>query len=177
MPTLYELTPQYKAAQKALENADLSTIDEVLQILEEVDDEYSSKMEAYCRIIRNMEARQTVFEQEAASLKAEMEYWTAKKKTLANTIERLEERMKQSMEALGLIKVEAGPFTPSIEANGGKPVVRFIGDDIKKLPKKFKKIIPAETVLDTNAVIAAQKAGESIPGTISIERGSHLKIR
>lgn len=137
--TLYELTEQALILQDMAENEDIDP--EVLRdTLEAVAGEYDVKIEAYCKIIRNLEA-------EAKAIAEEEKRFAARRKSLEGNVSRMKAAVMDSMKATGRAKA-GGILTASIRKNGGKlPVVYDV--DLAELPEAF---VTYEPKVNTEAV-------------------------
>ncbi len=126
------------------------------------------KLEAYCRVIRNLESN-------AAVAKAEAEQYAAFAKSQEGRVASLKSMMKLHLEATGRKKV----FTSTgrsitVCANGGKlPLIVDPGTDPKELPEQFQKVTIAA---NNDAIRAAIEGGQDVPFAKLGERESHLKI-
>ena len=81
MSSLYEVTGNILALQEMLENP-MDDEDVLADTLEAVQGEYEAKLEAYCKVIKNIEA-------DMEALKAEAKRLTDKRKTLESNVDRL----------------------------------------------------------------------------------------
>jgi hypothetical protein len=111
------------------------TVDDqvLLDTLEGVQGEYELKLEAYCKVIKNLEA-------DMDALKAEAKRLTDKRKVLENNVDRLKKAMFDSMKATGTDKVKGQIFTVAIQKNGGKlPVI--VDVDTSELPDELVKVV------------------------------------
>lgn len=166
MSKLYEITGDLLTLQDMLED---SVDDQVLKdTLEAVQGEYEVKLEAYCKIIRNLEA-------DVDALKNEADRLTAKRKTLEANVDRLKKAMFDSMKATKTDKVKGTLFTVAIQKNGGKTPV-IVADDATtdKLPDEL--VIYTEKP-NLDAIREALEAGKTVDGFTLGERGESLRIK
>lgn len=163
MSRLYELTSDLLLLQEMLED----NIDDqcLLDTLEGVQGEYEIKLEAYCKVIKNLEA-------DMDALKAEAKRLTDKRKVLENNVDRLKKAMFDSMKATGTDKVKGALFTVAIQRNGGKlPVI--VDVDTSELPDELVKVVESP---DLEAIGKLLEAGECKYAHFG-ERGESLRIK
>lgn len=163
MARLYELTSDLLLLQEMLEEA----VDDqcLLDTLEGVQGEYEIKLEAYCKVIKNLEA-------DMDALKAEAKRLTDKRKVLENNVDRLKKAMFDSMKATGTDKIKGTLFTVAIQRNGGKlPVI--VDVDTSELPDELVKVVESP---DLEAIGKLLEAGECKYAHFG-ERGESLRIR
>lgn len=166
MSRLYEITGDLLTLQEMLED---SVEDQALtDTLEAVQGEYEIKLEAYCKVIRNLEA-------DMDALKSEADRLSAKRKVLENNIDRLKKAMFDSMKATKTDKVKGTLFTVAIQKNGGKiPVIVAEDATTAKLPDEL--VIYTEKP-NLDAIREQLEAGKSIDGFSLGERGESLRIK
>ena len=158
--TLYELTGQYAALYQAAVDGD-ELPDELFDALRESQDAVETKVEACCRVLRNLEA-------ERDGLKAEADRLAKRARYAANNADRLKDYMLTCLSDAGLPSVRAGVFTASVAQS--PPALKLVEEDV---PANFKRLV-AE--VDKAAVKAALERGEAVPGA-ALVRGTHLRIR
>ena len=163
---LYELTADLITLQELLEE---SVDDQLLQdTLEAVQGEYDVKMEAYAKVIKNLEA-------DIDALKAEAKRLTDKRKVLENNIDRLKKAMFDSMKATGKTKAGGQLFTVAIQKNGGKlPVIVAEDADLSILPDQLVKVVESP---DLEAIRELLEAGKVVEGFSLGQRGESLRIK
>lgn len=166
MSRLYEITGDLLTLQEMLEDS----VDDqcLLDTLEGVQGEYEIKLEAYCKVIKNLEADMEALKNEAKRL-------TDKRKTLENNVDRLKKAMFDSMKATNTPKVKGQLFTVAIQRNGGKtPVVQAPDVDLSKLPDELV-VVTEKPNLD--AIRELLEAGKVVDGFSLGERGESLRIK
>jgi hypothetical protein len=163
MSRLYELTADLLALQEMLEDSVEEQV--LLDTLEGVQGEYELKLEAYCKVIKNLEA-------DMDALKAEAKRLTDKRKVLENNVDRLKKAMFESMKATGTDKVKGQLFTVAIQKNGGKlPVI--VDVPTEELPDELVKVVESP---DLEAIGKLLEQGDS-PLAHFGERGESLRIK
>lgn len=147
--TLYEMSA---AAMQLYELLEAGEIDEqtVLDTMENIG--ASEKLESYVKIQRQLEA-------ECAAFDAEIKRMTDRKHIIERHIDRLKAAQVDFMQATGQRKVAAGTFTITMRENKS---VRVVDQDA--IPASFITEKPAVYQPDKKAILAALKAGESVPG-------------
>lgn len=143
------------------------TADGVLEeFFMELGEERDQKLDNYCALIRDFELRSAAFKEEAERLKRRAD--AAKSSAL-----RLKSRLEFFFGQQGLAKVQTRRFTMAIQANGGKPPLE-VTVPAATLPERYRII---EYRADKDAIRQAIEAGETVPGCLLLERGTHLRIR
>ena len=166
MSRLYEITGELLTLQEMLEDS----VDDqcITDTLEAVQGEYEVKLEAYCKVIKNLEA-------DIDALKAEADRLNSKRAVLNANIDRLKKAMYDSMKATNTDKVKGTLFTVAIQKNGGK--IPVIVD-----PKAGTDKLPDEIVIYTekpnlDAIRERLESGQIIDGYTLGERGESLRIK
>jgi 7-cyano-7-deazaguanine synthase in queuosine biosynthesis len=158
--SLYDLSKDFDN----LMNAD--TDDEVTSALADiVAGEIEKKAESYCQFLKMLESTVETY-------KAEEKRISEGCKSIEKKIARAKERMKECLLLANIDKLDAGTFKISVGLTSGSVAI----DDITKIPQKFLTVIPASFVPDKNAIKAAIKAKEEVPGA-HIEANTALKIK
>ena len=164
MSKLYELTTDLLTLQELLESP-LDDEEILKDTLEAVQGEYELKLEAYCKVIKNLEADMDALKNEAKRL-------TDKRKTLEANVDRLKKAMFDSMKATGTEKVKGQLFTVAIQKNGGKlPVV--VDVPTEDLPDELVKIVESP---DLEAIGKLLESGNCKYAHYG-ERGESLRIK
>ena len=161
--TLYELTDELLTI---LAMAEDDEDDEALKgSWEAVSGEFDDKVEAYCKVITQMEA-------DKDAIKAEEKRLAERRKRIENRIEWMKGSIKASLEAVGKKKAGGTLFTVSIRGKGGAlPLVVDVEAD--ELPAEFRK---SEFKADNAAIRDALEAGRELEFARFGERGDYLKI-
>lgn len=168
MSRLYEITGDLLQLQEMLED---SVEDEALaDTLEAVQGEYELKLEAYCKVVKNLEA-------DMEALKAEADRLNTKRAVLNANVERLKKAMFDSMKATNTSKVKGTIFTLAIQKNGGKIPVNYDKDN-----KDITAHLPDQLVVVTEkpnleAIRELLEAGKVVKGFTLGERGESLRIK
>ena len=165
---LYEITGDILTLQEMLED---SVEDEVLtDTLEAVQGEYEIKLEAYCKVIKNLEVDMEALKNEAKRL-------TDKRKTLENNVDRLKKAMFDSMKATNTPKVKGQLFTVAIQKNGGVIPINYDKNDkniTANLPDHLVNIVKTPNL---EAIRELLEAGKVVDGFTLGERGESIRIK
>jgi len=160
--SLYEMDQEHIILMDQLEEAE-GILDETLErALEIHEGEVELKAMAYCKMIKQWEG-------EAAISKAEEARLAKRRKVKENSILRLKDTLSNSMKLYGKEKIEGDLFTVGFRKST-KTEKTGEGDPLEFLPKKFIKIASS---VDTAAIGAALKAGETVKG---FERVDHKNL-
>ena len=165
--TLYELNVQM---QEILDMAESGEFDEELiaNTLEGVEGEIEIKLDSYGVIIIELQADIEKIDQEIKRL-------TAKKKTIANSINYLKNMVIQTMGTLNTRKVKGDKFTWTIAKNGGKaPLIIDESMPAICLPEEYQiwDVKPNKEVIRQDL-----EAGKELPYARLGERGESLRLR
>ena len=169
MSSLYEVTGNILTLQELLESP-LDDEDVLKDTLEAVQGEYEAKIEAYCKVIKNIEA-------DMEALKAEAKRLTDKRKTLENNVDRLKKAMFDSMKATNTPKVKGQLFTVAIQKNGGVIPINYDKNDkniTANLPDQLVNIVETPNL---EAIRELLEAGKVVVGFTLGERGESLRIK
>lgn len=167
MSRLYEIVGDLLTLQEMLED-NLEDDQCLLDTLEGVQGECETKLESYCKVIKNLEA-------DIDALKVEVDRLTGKRKILENNIDRLKKAMFDSMKATGITKVKGQLFNLSIQKNGGKvPVIIAEGTTTDHLPDNLVIVTEKPNLEAIRELLEADKVVE---GFTLGQRGESLRIR
>lgn len=103
MPSLYQLTDQYRAIEEAAYDGELP-YDEFAAMLEAVEDDIERKVDGYCKVIAALRA-------DADKLKAEEDRLAARRRSLTGRAETLRQALSEAMYAQGRDKIKTALFT------------------------------------------------------------------
>lgn len=168
MATLYEITAELQAIDDLLiENGGDVTdpaVDEIITAwMEKAEGDFEAKVDNYCALIREVEARGNARQQEMERIKA-----------LAtsdfNTVAKLKQRLKVHLEVLGRLKVQTPRFAVSVCKNGGVQPIEIDEDGV---PQNFLKWVSSP---DGEKIREQLKAGPLDFARLQ-ERGSHLRVK
>ena len=160
MAKLYEITNELLK----LENYDEFS-EEHQQILDDVKDDMSSKIESIAKMIKNLEADKSI-------LKAESKRLADRAKATDNKINWLKNYVKDNMTVAGIDKIKGELLTVSLQ--NVKASVEITDDDL--VPVKFKKEI-VETRISKENILNAYKAGETVTGVVIYDNNKSVRIR
>lgn len=165
MDTLYTLTEDYQALLQLADDPDdeqafSDTLEGIIGALD-------VKMDDYAAVLQNMGFR-------ASMIDAEIKRLTARKKAVENSIQRMKDRLKESMKATDRAKVVTELHTFVVKKNGGK--LPLIIDPDAKIPDKFCKVIVSP---DMELIRKSLETGntEVLAFANFGERGDHLEIK
>src|SRR3990167_6130586 len=97
---------------------------------------HREKIGGYCAFLKTLELDADKCKQMAKS-------YTESAKVKLNTVERLMEALKQSMELRQIVKIDAPTNLLWIQKVGGKPAV-IIKKTLEEMPTQYRKTIPAQ---------------------------------
>lgn len=140
------------------------------KFFDELGAERDAKIDNYCALIRELEARAEAREAEAKRL-------TALAGSDANNAKRLKNRLKAFFEIQEISKLDTARFRVAVQKNGGAlPLVipAEWDDDPAAAPEAFQR---RTIVLDREAIREAIRNDEETHGASLGERGTHLRIR
>lgn len=140
------------------------------QWLAETDTALEKKLNSYCWVIREFEARS-----EARQLAAKQ--LMASAGADSKEAERLKARLKVFLQTCGIQKLQTEHFKLNIQANGGSVALIVPPEwerDPASAPEAFHKI---EIALNTTAIREAIRNNEETHGAKLGERGTQLRIK
>lgn len=167
MATMYEITADMAFLYQLMEQGELDqeTLRDALSVSKE---ELAIKLEAYTKVIKEIEA-------ENEAIKKEIERLTAKKKANENHIASMKEAMK-----FGVItaepetkKIKTALFTFGVQKNA--PSVVMDEQYIENIPAEYLRL--KEPEVDKKKILEDLKAGKNLEGLAHLEQTSSLRIR
>lgn len=163
---LYELATALALIQDQLDQTGGELTVALEAELDHVQLAFVEKVEHVGRWIGNLNARETILEQEIARLKH-------KKDVTANLRDRLKEYVKSNMLLGDVKKLEYDFFTVRVQKN---PPSLLITDQ-SKIPAAFLTVIPESYEPNRKKIMEAYKdTGELVSGTEVVTDKSHLRI-
>ena len=175
MRTLFRITEDLDALADMLTEAggEISD-DEQGSALEawfqELGEERDHKIDNYCALIAEMEAR-------AAVRVSESERLTHLAKAEERAATRLKTRLREFLEGQNIAKLKTERFNLTVARNGGKAPLTIPDQwrhDATTAPEQYHcRIIR----LDVDAIRTDLESGQDVPGCRIEERGTHLRIK
>lgn len=165
--SLYAIGQQYEAIiEQVIEND--GEITEALALeLAAIEDRFEEKAEKVVLYIRNLLGT-------AAAAQSEAERLGELADSRTRAADALKRYLFENMQLLGKEKIDRPLAKLRIQANGGKPAVKWAGDpETVPAPYRTEKIVYG---LDRDRVIADHEAGKSLPDGLTCERGKGLRI-
>ena len=156
---LYELTSSYEQLLEMAEQLDEETLRDTLESINEA---IETKVENTAYVIKSLEANVKIIDEEVKRLQA-------MKSTQQRNIKSLKEYIQESMEKVGLGKIEGSLIKVSIQNN--PPSIR-LDDDFKI----GKYLVSVEPKFDKKAILSDLKQGLDVPGA-EIVQGKGIRIR
>lgn len=163
MSTLYEITGQYMQLLELLEDVDELEEQVIKDTLEGIEGELEIKADGYAKIIKEIDAEATKYEEEKKRLEK-------RGNALRNRSRILKEHLYNSMKVTGKTKFKTELFSFGIQKNGGLQPMEIVPD--KEIPDEYLKKEP-----DNTKIREALKEGKNLPFVVLKERGDHLVIR
>jgi parvulin-like peptidyl-prolyl isomerase len=130
----------------------------------------AEKLDGYCWVLKEREARCLAREAESKRL-AELA------RSDRNAARRLKDRLKEFFARQGMERFETAHFKLAVQPNGGKRTLlvnRDWTDDPTAAPEQYHRRV---ILLDTEAIRADVEAGVEVEGCELAEHGTHLRVR
>ena len=156
MPSIYELTEQYKRLEDAAYSEEIDE-EEFNQLLMEIEGEIESKVNGYCAVI--------------ADLKAEADRITARRRSLERTIDRMKTALETALDEQGRAKIKTGLWTVALRTS-----TRLEITDLSLVPPEYIKPITEASVMKAEIKKQLVDTGEVLPWCRLVE-GRSLTIR
>ena len=167
MRHLYEITDEYRDLLEGIyettADGDGTIGPEQSAYLERLGGELTDKIDACCRVLRDLEATKQVCELEADRLKA-------RASAVGKNVDWLKGYIKRCLEAAHVDKLDAGPFRVSIRQSPERVDVY----DLDAVPHDFD--VPQERKVALSTIKERLKMGQEIPGA-QLVRGTHLTVK
>lgn len=167
--TLYEITGEMMQLLLMSEDPDSEDINPEIyaDTFEGLEGEFEEKCDAWVKVIRQLQA-------DSASLKAENDRITARRRSIDNSVDRMINTLKTAMIAVNKPKFKTTLFSYGIQKNPPKVVI----DDPSRIYQDY--LIEQEPKIDTAAIKDALKNADEAPlweGIAHLEQGESLRIR
>jgi hypothetical protein len=163
---LYEISSEYaellEAIYDATEEGNGEIAPENVERLSKLEGELSQKVDACCRVLRDMEATQAV-------CKAEADRLQARQRAVSKHCDWLKGYMKECMEKAHVDKLDAGPFRVAIRSSPESVEIL----NLDEVPHDYD--MPQERKVALSTIKQALKAGTPVPG-VQLVKGTHLRI-
>lgn len=157
---LYELTSSYQQVLEIAEQLDAETLKDTL---DSINDAVEQKVENTAFVVKQLEANISVIDEEIKRLQA-------MKGTQTNNIKSLKLYLQESMEKVGLDKVQGKLIKIAIQNNPQS--VEVLNENV--IPKNY--FVEQKPKLDKRAILADLKSGAQVEG-VEIKQTRSLRIR
>lgn len=157
---LYELTSSYQQVLEIAEQLDAETLKDTLDAIE---DAIETKVENTAFVIKSLEANAKIIDEEIKRLQA-------MKGTQTNNIKSLKLYLQESMEKVGLDKVQGKLIKIAIQNNPKS--VEVLNENV--IPKNY--FVEQKPKLDKKTILADLKSGAQVEG-VEIKQTRSLRIR
>lgn len=166
--TLYEITGQMMQLLLMAEDPDSDEINPEVyaDTFEGLEGEFEDKCDAWVKVIRQLQA-------DSASLKAENDRITARRRSIENSVDRMINTLKSAMIAVDKPKFKTTLFSYSVQKNPPKVVMDT--DELTSIPVQY--LIHQDPKIDTAKLKDDLKAGVRLDGVAHLEQGESLRIR
>lgn len=158
---LYEITSGYQIIQNMLEEGDNNKV--VVDTLDSINDELEEKFGNCAYIIKNLEAQEKAFKEEAERL-------ARKANTVKKSIASLKQYVMQNMELAGRVKINTPICTIWKQKNPKESVVI---DNPLLIPQEYWRNNPD---IVKSLIYDDISNGKEVPGA-KLEQGYHLRIQ
>ena len=172
MSTLYQITEDLQALDDLLvelggDLSDPRVEAAITAWAEQLDSDLTGKADNYAALIREIEARALVREEEAKRL--------ADRATVdRNVAIRLRDALKEAFQARRIKVMETARFKISVARNGGK--APLVIENPSLIPLSYQSEIPARLELNRELIRETLESGKAVPGCKLGERGTHLRM-
>lgn len=157
---LFELTQSYQQVLEIAEQLDAETLKDTL---DSINDAVEQKVENTAFVVKQLEANISVIDEEIKRLQT-------MKGTQANNIKSLKLYLQESMEKVGLDKVQGKLIKIAIQNNPQS--VEVLNENV--IPKNY--FVEQKPKLDKKALLADLKGGAQVEG-VEIKQSRSLRIR
>ena len=165
MATLYQLKEEYAQLLTLAEDPD-TDVDALMDTLEGLTGEIEDKAEGYVCVIKELES-------EVDKFKAESDRLATYCLTLSNRIRAMKLNLLNTMDVIGVGKIQTEHFRVSVAKNGGKQPM-YVDPNVEVIPEEYIIMRPEP---DKEKIREALDAGQELEFAKLLERGTHLSIR
>ena len=166
MRHLYEISSEYadflEFVYDSAEDGDGEIPPDQTDRLDCLSGEFTEKVDACCRVLKDLQASQEV-------CKAEADRLATRARRIGKNADWLKNYVKECLERAQVTKVDAGPFRVRIQNNPES--VEVVSLDL--VPHTFD--VEQERKISLTAIKEQLKAGVDVPG-VALKRGTHLRI-
>lgn len=103
---LYEITAQYQNIYALLQDPEFAENEDILTALDQIEDAFENKVQQTIFMMKNIES-------EIDPIDTEIKRLQAMKKARQNNIDRIKNRLRENMKAVGMSKLNCGLFSLS----------------------------------------------------------------
>ena len=103
---LYEITTQYQNIYALLQDPEFAENEDILTALDQIEDAFENKVQQTIFMMKNIES-------EIDPIDTEIKRLQAMKKARQNNIDRIKNRLRENMKAVGMSKLNCGLFSLS----------------------------------------------------------------
>jgi hypothetical protein len=171
--TLYELADARDLLDRVLEEHDGELTPEIEALLNDLDVAVNQKVERVGLYIRERLAH-------SKAVKEERDRLNAIAQRDEKTAESLKSYLLRQMERLGKTKVEGVLLTVAVQNNPPSVKSPLDSDQLREHYDKasdYVAEVPASYRIDRDKVLAAFKMGAQLPEWVTVERGTHIRLR
>lgn len=166
--SIFDIGAAGRALEAIIEENEGELDAELEEWFDDIQDEREAKIESYCYLIAEYEARADARRQKVKELEAGA-------RANEKTAKRLKDRLLKAFEVFGWDKVKAGSLLVKRAKNGGRlPVLWATPEDLNELPPEFIRQVPT---LDKEAVLTALEVTPDLGFAKLGERGFHIEIK
>lgn len=165
MPTLFELSAEYRAAADKLADLDMPA-DVIADTLEGMSGDLTTKAQNVAKFIRNLEAT-------ADQIDAAIAQMQARRDAYRKRADQVHQYLFDGMTHAGISKIECPWFVLSVKKNPPRAEIR----DESSIPADYwRQPETPPKQLDKRAILASLKSGVSVPGADLIQT-TRLEIK